>query len=176
MANREALRELQSRLASRLQAARTEGVQASWLAVESAGKKYLFPLTQSGEIFPYAATQPVPYTQQWFLGVANLRGGLYGVVDLASFVAGRAPQQRSDAGRAESRLVALNSQLEVNCALLIDRLAGLRNLDAFSSSSDAPEGSPGYFGSGYTDASGAYWQEINLQALAQQPQFLSISA
>ncbi|HZY16355.1 MAG TPA: chemotaxis protein CheW, partial [Ramlibacter sp.] len=34
MANREALRELQSRLASRLQAARTEGVQAGWLAVE----------------------------------------------------------------------------------------------------------------------------------------------
>ncbi|MBC5763177.1 chemotaxis protein CheW [Ramlibacter albus] len=176
MANREALRELQSRLASRLQAARTEGVQASWLAVESAGKKYLFPLAQSGEIFPYAATQPVPYTREWFLGVANLRGGLYGVVDLASFVAGRAPQQRSDAGRAESRLIALNALLEVNCALLIDRLAGLRNLDAFSSSSEAPEGSPDYFGSGYTDASGAYWQEINLQSLAQQPQFLSISA
>ena len=49
MANREALRELQSRLASRLQAARTEGVQAAWLAVEAAGRKYLFPLTQSGE-------------------------------------------------------------------------------------------------------------------------------
>jgi len=176
MANREALRELQSRLASRLQAARTEGVAASWLAVESAGRKYLFPLAQSGEIFPFTATQPVPYTQNWFLGVANLRGGLYGVVDLASFVGGQAPAQRSDAGRAESRLVALNAILEVNCALLIDRLAGLRSLDAFTSSSDAPEGSPGYFGSGYTDAGGAYWQEINLQALAQQPQFLSISA
>jgi twitching motility protein PilI len=176
MANREALRELQSRLASRLQAARTEGVQASWLAVESAGKKYLFPLAQSGEIFPFSATQPVPYTQPWFLGVANIRGGLYGVVDLASYMAGRAPSQRSDAGRAESRLVALNSLFEVNCALLIDRLAGLRNLDAFSSSSEAPEGSPEYFGSSYTDANGAYWQEINLQALAQQPQFLSISA
>ena len=83
---------------------------------------------------------------------------------------------RSDATRAESRLVALNAMLEVNCALLIDRLAGLRNLDAFSSSSEPPEGSPGYFGSGYTDANGAYWQEINLQALSQQPQFLSISA
>ena len=44
------------------------------------------------------------------------------------------------------------------------------------SSNDAPEGAPDYFGSGYTDASGAYWQEINLQALSQQPQFLSISA
>ncbi len=176
MANREALRELQSRLASRLQAARTEGVQAGWLAVESAGSKYLFPLSQAGEIFPYAAPQAVPYTQSWFLGVANLRGGLYGVVDLASFVSGQAPAQRSDAGRAESRLVALNQLLEINCALLIDRLAGLRNTDAFTSSSDAPEGAPEYFGSGYTDASGAYWQEINLQALSQQPQFLSISA
>ena len=176
MANREALRELQSRLASRLQAARTEGVQAAWLAVESAGKKYLFPLAQSGEIFPYAAPQPVPYTRDWFLGVANLRGGLYGVVDLASFVGGKAPAQRSDAGRAESRFVALNSMLEVNCTLLIDRLAGLRGLDAFASSSEPPEGSPAYFGSGYTDANGAYWQEINLQSLSQQPQFLSISA
>jgi len=74
MANREALRELQSRLASRLQAARAEGVQAGWLAVEAAGRKYLFPLSQAGEIFPFTATQPVPYTHDWFLGVANLRG------------------------------------------------------------------------------------------------------
>jgi twitching motility protein PilI len=176
MANREALRELQSRLASRLQAARTEGVQASWLAVEAAGNKYLFPLTQSGEIFPFTATQAVPYTQSWFLGVANLRGGLFGVVDLGSYVGGHAPAQRSDASRAESRLVALNALLEINCALLIDRLAGLRSLDAFSSSAEAPAGSPDYFGSGYTDANGTYWQEINLQALSQQPQFLSISA
>jgi len=176
MANREALRELQSRLASRLQAARTEGVQASWLAVECAGAGYLFPLIQSGEIFPFASAQSVPYTQPWFLGVANLRGGLYGVVDLASFVSGRAPAMRSDATRAESRLVALNAMLEVNCALLVDRLAGLRSLDAFSSSREPPDGSPEYFGSGYTDASGAYWQEINLQALSQQSQFLSISA
>lgn len=176
MANREALRELQSRLASRLQAARTEGVQASWLAVEAAGSRYLFPLAQSGEIFPFAPAHPVPYTRAWFLGVANLRGGLYGVVDLAGFVADRPPAMRSDAGRAESRLVALNPALEVNCALLIDRLAGLRSLDSFSASAEPAEGSPGYFGSGYTDANGTHWQEINLQALSQQPQFLSISA
>jgi twitching motility protein PilI len=176
MANREALRELQSRLASRLQAARTEGVQASWLAVEAAGQKFLFPLAQSGEIFPFASAQHVPYTHAWFLGVANLRGGLFGVVDLASFVGGTPPIARSETTRAEARLVALNSALDVNCALLIDRLAGLRNIDAFSSSSEPPEGAPGYFGSGFTDANGAYWQEINLQALSQQPQFLSISA
>ena len=150
--------------------------QAGWLAVESAGRKYLFPLAQSGEIFPYTAAQAVPYTQDWFLGVANLRGGLYGVVDLASYVSGQAPVQRSDAGRAGSRLVALNQLLAHNCARLIDRLAALRTTDAFVPTNGAPEGAPDYFGSGYTDASGAYWQEINLQSLSQQPQFLSISA
>lgn len=176
MANREALRELQTRLANRLQAARSEGVQTSWLAVESAGSRYLFPLAQSGEIFPFASTQAVPYTQPWFLGVANLRGGLYGVVDLAGFVGNRPAAARTEASRAESRLVALGATLEVNCALLVDKLAGLRNVEAFTASSEPPAGSPEYFGSGFTDVGGAYWQEINLQALSQQPQFLSISA
>ena len=60
--------------------------------------------------------------------------------------------------------------------LLMGTFFGLRNVDAFSSSSERPEGSPEFFGSGYTDANGAYWQEINLQALSQQPQFLSIGA
>lgn len=176
MANREALRELQSRLATRLQAARSEGVSASWLAVEAAGCRYLFPLSQSGEIFPLSTTQHVPYTQRWFLGVANLRGGLYGVVDLASFVAGGSPSVRVELARPDSRLVALNGVLSVNCALLIDKLSGLRGVDGFVSSAQPAKDAPPYFGSRYTDSNGTDWQEINLQTLSQQPQFLSISA
>ena len=49
MANRAAIRELQTRLASRLQAARSEGVSVSWLAVKTGGGNYLFPLVQSGK-------------------------------------------------------------------------------------------------------------------------------
>ena len=37
----------------------------------------------------------------------------------------------SEAARVQSRLVALNELLEVNCALLVDRLAGLRGADAY---------------------------------------------
>jgi len=176
MANRDALRELQTRLAERLQAARAQGVQASWLAVEAGGANYLFPLAQSGEIFPLAALQPVPYTRPWFLGVANLRGGLWGVVDMAGYVRDARPQPRSDSGRDQARLITLNPVLEVNCAMLIDRLAGLRGLDSFHASAPPPTDSPAYFGSTYTDPQGACWQEINLQALSQQAQFLSISA
>ena len=81
-----------------------------------------------------------------------------------------------EALREQSRLVAFSHGLGLNCALQVDRLAGLRNLDAFTASARAPEGSPAFFGSGYTDAGGAYWQEINLQALSRNSQFLSISA
>ena len=116
MAKREALRELQSRLAQRLQAAMTEVPSASWLAVNCAGAGLIFPLQTAGEIFTATGVLPVPHTQPWFLGVANLRGGLYGVVDLASFVSGGVPVQRNDMARSESRLIALNALLEINCA------------------------------------------------------------
>src|SRR5512139_3265595 len=59
MANREALRDLQARLASRMQAAKAEGLSISWLAVRAGGLDYLLPLAQSGEIFPLPGVQTV---------------------------------------------------------------------------------------------------------------------
>lgn len=177
MANRDALRAFQSRLASRLQAAKTSGVSASWLAVEAGDAKYLFPLGHAGEIFPWTPPQAVPYTEPWFLGVANLRGGLYGVVQLSTFASGAvAPTAASEAARAQSRMVALNELLEVNCALLIDRLVGLRGVEAFTASEPPGTDAPSWLGHAYMDEAGERWQEINLQALSQQPRFLSIGA
>lgn len=176
MANKQALRDLQTRLAQRLQAARSEGVAASWLGVELGGGKYLFPLSHSGEIFPWSTTQFVPYTQAWYLGVANLRGGLYGVVDFASYLSGAAPAIRSDMARNESRLIALNAALEVNCALLIDRLAGLKSAKSFVDVADSRADAPVFFGKRLTDETGAQWQEINLQMLCAELNFLSIRA
>ena len=175
MANRQALRELQTRLADRLSIARKQGVAASWLAVETSSKKYLLPLTQSGEIFPWVSIQSVPYTQNWFVGVANLRGGLFGVVDLASFVSGQHPRTKNDLEKSDSRLVVLNTALDVNCALMIDKLSGLRNQMAFKDFTDKSADSPAYFGHSYIDMNNSVWQEINLQTLAQQAQFLTIS-
>ena len=178
MANRQALRELQTRLAERLQVARTEGVAAAWLAIEAGGQKYLFPLSQSGEIFPWASAHPVPYTQAWFVGVANLRGGLFGIVDLARFANANAnaPPNRLNLSHSDARLVALNSALEVNCALLVDRLAGLRKQDAFADFAVKQDSAPDFFGNQYIDHAGEHWQEINLQTLARQDHFLTIGA
>lgn len=176
MANREAIRELQARLASRLQAARTEGVSVAWLAVRAGGQNYLLPLGQSGEIYPLSNLQSVPYARPWFRGVLNIRGGLFGVVDMAGFVAGFGGVARTEPVAQEPSVVTLNAALEVNCALQVDGLSGLRGADAFSSSSPPSPEDPVYFGNRFVDSAGDHWQEINLRTLSQSPQFLSISA
>lgn len=174
MANREALRELQVRLARRLEAARTENLAvASWLAVECADQRYLLPLAQAGEIFSWPIVQAVPYTRNWFLGVANLRGGLTGVIDLSLLLG--IPVLRSEQALGEASVIALNAALGVNAALLVDRLAGLRATDAFVRSEAPSEAAPDFFGTCYFDVAGIRWQELNLQVLSQHPAFLSIS-
>ena len=165
---------------SGLQAARSEGLSVSWLAVEAGGSQYLLSLAQSGEIFPWTSIQSVPYTSPWFMGVANLRGGLFGVVDFARFVAstwplGAGAVTRSEQALAETSLLSLNAALEVNSALLVDKLAGLRGADAFVSVEPQPAGTPDYFGKVFVDSQGQRWQEINLQTLSQYSPFLSIS-
>ena len=173
MAKKEALRDLQTRLAGRLQAARSEGASAAWLAVRVGASNYLLPLTQSGEIFPLAALANVPYVQSWFMGVVNLRGGLYGVVDMAGLL--KMPSRnRTEQAWAQTRLITFNSDLEVNTALLVDALVGLRRQDAFIGVSPPPAGAPEFFGQLLVDAQGASWQEINLRTLAQSAEFLSI--
>jgi twitching motility protein PilI len=176
MSNKQALREFQSRLAQRLQSARTSGVAASWLAVEAGATRLLLPLSHAGEIFAWTDVQKVPYAQPWFMGVANLRGGLYGVADMAAFLGAADAPRRSEGELAQCRLVALNPLLEVNCALLVDRLLGLRTTEAFATSVAAADGAPSYFGHVYSDLEGHQWQELNLQSLSQHQAFLGIGA
>lgn len=176
MANRNALRELQARLASRLQTARSEGVAAAWLAVRAGAANCLFPLAQSGEIFPLANVQGVPYTRAWFLGVVNLRGGLYGVADLAALMDQGAPLGRTPQALAEASVITFNMALELNCALMVDGLAGLRKREAFVEAAPPPPGAPAYLGNRFIDSAGVSWQEIDLYALSLSPEFLRIGA
>lgn len=174
MAKKEALRELQSRLAERMQAVRTEQPGVSWLAVDCAGQGVLFPLKQAGEIFETGHVMPVPHTQPWMVGVANLRGGLYAVVDLAGFLGLRTRPPEGPA-RDQSRLVALNGALGMNCAVLVDKLEGLRHA-ADMRREDGDDGDrPAFAATRWSDAAGRVWQEIGLAELAGQQQFLGIA-
>lgn len=171
MANKDALRELQTRLADRLRVAQTQERGKSWLAVESGGHGFLFPLQESGEIFPFGPTVPVPYTSRWFMGVANLRGRLHGVVDLAGFLGLR----HTETGRDQSWFVAFNASLNINAAVLVDRLAGLRSTEQLTLQPDDGQVRPPFVGGHYRDESNRLWRELNLAALANEAAFLRIA-
>ncbi len=175
MPNREALRELQSRLAARLQQARTEARPQSWLAIECAGQGFLVPLPTAGEIFPVGTLLPVPHTQPWFMGVANLRGGLHGVADLAVFL-GMRKALASDAVQEHARLLAFNAAMGSHCAVLVDRLAGLRSAGQLTVEAAPEEARPAFAARSMLDADGRRWHEIDLAALARDEQFLAIAA
>jgi twitching motility protein PilI len=172
MANKDALRELQSRLSERLSAAKTQQAGKSWLAVECAGRGFLFPLREAGEIFPMTGLQPVPHAQGWFLGVANLRGHLHGVVDLARFLG----LEGSPADREQARLVGFNPLSNLNCAVLVDRLSGLRSEEQLVAEKDDATARPPFVGARYRDAAGRIWQELKLLELAGHEVFLKIAA
>ncbi|HWH73472.1 MAG TPA: chemotaxis protein CheW [Methylibium sp.] len=172
MARREALRELQSRLAERLQGTRAQTETASWLAVEAGGQGLLLPLGQAGEIFSLTPLLPVPHTLGWFLGVANLRGRLHGVVDLAAFLGLRGA--RVEAPREQARLVAFNPALDCNAALLVDRLLGLRAQDRMRVVTDE-RARPAFATQRRVDEAGRHWQVLDLAALAADEVFLRIA-
>lgn len=175
MANRDTIKVLQTRLATRLQAAQTQGAAVSWLAVKTAGHHFLLPLDQSGEIFPIAHLQTMPHVQPWFSGVLNIRGNLHGVVDLAGFLA-QTVWQTPPVAATGAHVVTFNPALEINVALQVEALAGLRGGDAFVAVEPADASAPAYFGAVYRDAQGAAWQELHLRTLAQSSHFLNISA
>lgn len=177
MAKKEALKQLQTRLAERLLAAKTQARTVSWLAVESGGLGLLFPLAEAGEIFSLGPLLQVPHAQPWFLGVANLRGQLTGVVDLAVFLGARmpiVPGQIQEGLREPSRLIAFNANLETNCAVLVDRLAGLRSEEQLQKLPDDEAVRSGFVRARYQDGTGRQWLEMSLAHLSVHETFLRI--
>ena len=173
MADKEALRALQNRLAQRLQDARSTARGRAWLAVECAGRGFLFPLQEAGEIFPMAPVASVSHAHAWFLGVANLRGQLHGVIDLAAFLG--IPAAAS--GRDQAMLVGFNASLDINAVLWVDRLAGLRGEDQLSlevAATPPSPAAPSFAGPRWCDAEGRVWQELSLARLVRHPAFLAI--
>jgi len=175
MANKQALRELQTRLAERMQQVKTETPGVSWLAVDCAGQGLLLSLKQAGEIFDLGALLPVPHTRPWLAGVVNLRGGVFAVVDLARFLGLR--PAKAPARQQRGKLVAFNTALGINGALLIDRLEGLRHAQDMQAGGESHDNAPrpAFAPARWRDKAGREWQEIDLAALARQPQFLAIT-
>lgn len=179
---RSRLRQYQAQLLERMQAAQGTGTAAAReLGVLVGARHCLLDLTQMGEIVPGQAVTPVPLTQPWYRGLANVRGNLLGVVDLAAYLgddpgAQADPQANHVASPAgpEIRLLTFAASLGLPCALLANRVLGLRRLaDMRPEAGDAA--APDWCAERYIDRDGQSWTRLDLAGLAREPRFLQVS-
>ncbi|HMA90125.1 MAG TPA: chemotaxis protein CheW [Burkholderiales bacterium] len=171
MAKRVSLREFQENLASRLKAAAGEPASSARLSFEAEGTLWLLRLESSGELLPVPQIDRVPLTRTWFLGVANVRGMLFGVTDFSAFIAG-APTRRG----SDNRLLLVGQPHGINAALLVTRLTGLLNLAEFEPLET--QGGPGeqWVERAWRDRDGRAWRELDTGKLLAHRDFLDVAA
>jgi twitching motility protein PilI len=164
-ARRTRLRQYQEELLERMQAARTgSGARTHQLGVEIGGERYLLDLLEAGEIVPVPPLTSVPLTQPWYLGLANIRGSLVGVVDLARFFdAQRGLPEHAAAPGSAARLVTFSPSLGMPCGFLAARVHGLRQAADMTPQDGR-----------LIDADGNAWTPLALAALAQDERFLQV--
>jgi twitching motility protein PilI len=154
------LRDYQAQLLARVQAAQSGAAEAHHqLGVAIGAARYLLELTEAGEIVEPAQLARVPLTQPWYLGLANVRGSLLGVIDLARYF-----DKDASAAGPDARLVSLAPRLGFNCALLVTRVYGLRRASAMQQD-----------GAILRDAEGQAWTPLSLAALVREERFLHVA-
>lgn len=150
-----------------------EVAQAMWLDFESGlddlpgGGRWLVSLAESGEVLPLPTITPVPLMQPWFVGVANVRGVLFGIVDFSVWRGG-APTPRT----AQSRLLLIGA----HCALLVQRTWGLQTGSALQMLVNTDANRAPWYGARMKNASSQdEWARLDCAALLTSPAFLKIS-
>ncbi|MEX0143137.1 chemotaxis protein CheW [Massilia sp. LMS1-1-1.1] len=163
------LRQYQLQLIERIQVARSGALAArKELGVMLGGRPCLLDLTQLGEIVIAAGVQVqgVPLAQDWYLGLAAMRGRLTGVVDLARYMG-----EPACAPGNHCRIITFSPRLGLNCALLVERVLGLRQLRAMQSV-PLPDTQPSWAVQTLRDSKGQQWLRLDLAQLAQSERFL----
>lgn len=166
---RSRLRQYQVQLLERMQAAQGAAVATGReLGVLVGDRHCLLDLTQAGEIVPQQAITGVPLTQPWYLGLANLRGSLTGIVDLAAYLG-----DASAAPGAEGRLLTFAPSLGLPCALLVRRVLGLRRL-ADMQAQERDAAAPAWCAERHADTDGQAWIRLDLALLMREARFLHV--
>lgn len=163
------LRSFQQELATRLTSKTAAQVESSRLGLACGGEQWLIRLSDAGEVIAMPAIATVPMTKPWFLGVANIRGNLYTVIDFAGFL-----NRGATPGGGSARLVLFGPRTgELRAGIVVARVLGLRNLAELAPAS-SPQDAPAWYAQRWMDAEGGAWQEIDLAKLAQDGGFLQV--
>lgn len=132
----------------------------------------LAPLGEVVEILTYPNLSRVPGVKPWVLGVANVRGNLLPIMDLASYLSGNKTVLNK-----RSRVLVMNYN-GIFAGLLVDGVTGLRRVEQEELTAELPDSVNSAFVP-YLDH--AYRSEtefcaiFSMHRLAENPTFLQVA-
>ena len=168
MSKQSQLRDYQTSILARLENAKKAGAEspAGYLGVVIGGKNVLVNLQEISETLPIMDIHPVPLVKPWFLGVANVRGVLYAINDLAQLVENTTTQISSSA-----RLLLISDSVTNNVAFLVDKLVGLRKLEEMKIGETMPDDNICLKEQTYQDGENRTWYMLDCDKLVRSKDF-----
>jgi twitching motility protein PilI len=136
-----------------------------------AGKRYVAPMSDVSEILTAPKLTPVPGVKHWVQGVANVRGRLIPVMDLAAFLGGRMTSQRA-------RRTLIIEKGDVLNGLVVDAVLGMQYFSVesknASSNMDIPEAAKPFITGSYA-RDGENWPVFSFDALVEDQHYMDIA-
>lgn len=170
MSKRISIKEFQASLSEKLESAAMTQTVSTVLGVLIGRDRWLVHMSDVSEVLQVPKITQVPLTHSWFLGMANVQGNLYGIADLAAYFGGA----HTKVGQ-KTRILLVSPRFEVNSGLLISRTLGIRNASDFERIDDGNSSQLGVSGI-YKDDQGQQWNELSLQDLVRDEEFLQVAA
>lgn len=155
--------------------ARATGRHASdhtqWIGVafEVSGQQFVAPIGEVSEVLLMPELTPIPLTKPWLLGVANVRGRLLPLVDLAEFL------NIDGHERLKNKKVMVVDQESVFSGILVDQVLGVTQFSgADYQAVSLPEDSPfAPYNHGRFVKDGKYWHVIMPSLLFADNEYLN---
>lgn len=136
-----------------------------------AGQRYVAPMSDISEILTAPKLTQVPGVKHWVQGVANVRGRLVPVMDLATFLGGRSASQRT-------KRTLIIEKGDVLNGLVVDAVLGMQHFSVeskdTSSNIDIPEAAKPFISGSY-NRDGEDWPVFSFDALVEDQHYMDIA-
>ncbi|MFT5082625.1 MAG: twitching motility protein PilI [Lentisphaeria bacterium] len=137
------------------------------------GYHFVVPMGQVAELMEVPPATRLPGVQPWVVGLANVRGRLLPLFDLARFMGGQVSSQKK-----AHRVLVLETET-LYSGLIVDRAFGMQHFvsDTFDDfKGQLPSGLSHYLNGAYRDSSGGQWSVFDMSLLAGDPGFINTAA
>lgn len=168
MSKQSQLREYQTSILERLENAKKAGAEApaGYLGVVIGSKNVLVNLQEISETLPIMDIHRIPIVKPWFLGVANVRGVLYAINDIAQMLESTFTSISSSA-----RLLLLSQSVTSNVAFVVEKMIGLRKLEEMKLREDVIEDEICLKSQTYQDDENRIWYMLDCDKLIRSKEF-----